>query len=108
MIQRPPISTLFPYTTLFRSELRLTAMPQVTAPVELTNEATFAAEYLRPYFRPRRTGGVPPLRLEVGPVEGQLSPEAYELVVDPTAGVRIVGVSSSGVFYGLQSLRSLL
>src|SRR2546427_9836296 len=89
-------------------ELRLTAMPQVTAPVELTNEATFAAEYLRPYFRPRRTGGVPPLRLEVGPVEGQLSPEAYELVVDPTAGVRIVGVSSSGVFYGLQSLRSLL
>src|SRR5881296_2127449 len=89
-------------------ELRLTAMPQVTAPAELTNEATFAAEYLRPYFRPRRTGGVPPLRLEVGPVEGQLSPEAYELVVDPTAGVRIIGVSSSGVFYGLQSLRSLL
>src|SRR5437016_13479128 len=87
---------------------RVPARPQVTAPVELTNEATFAAEYLRPYFRPRRPGGVPPLRLEVGPVEGQLSPEAYELVVDPTAGVRIVGVSSSGVFYGLQSLRSLL
>jgi len=43
----------------------------------------------------------------VGPVEGQSSPEAYELVVDPTAGVRIVGVSSAGTFYGLQSLRSL-
>jgi len=104
----PPVFPTPLQVTRGAGELRLTAMPQVTAPVELTNEATFAAEYLRPYFRPRRTGGVPPLRLEVGPVEGQLSPEAYELVVDPTAGVRIVGVSSSGVFYGLQSLRSLL
>src|SRR6267143_1869769 len=52
-------------------------------------------------------GGGPPLRLEVGPVEGQSSPEAYELVIDPTAGVRIGGVSSAGIFYGLQSLRSL-
>ena len=88
-------------------ELRLTAMPQVTAPAELASEATFAAEYLRPYFRAGRKGGGPPLRLEVGPVEGQSSPEAYQLVVDPTAGVRIVGVSSAGTFYGLQSLRSL-
>ncbi|HTD70165.1 MAG TPA: family 20 glycosylhydrolase, partial [Gemmatimonadales bacterium] len=88
-------------------ELRLTAMPQVTAPAELASEATFAAEYLRPYLRAGRNGGGPPLRLEVGPVEGQSSPEAYELVVDPTAGVRIVGVSSAGIFYGLQSLRSL-
>src|SRR6266850_4119752 len=89
-------------------ELRLTAMPQVTAPTELASEATFAAEYLRPYFRVGRKGGGPPLRLEVGPVEGQSSPEAYELVVDPTAGVRIVGVSAAGVFHGLQSLRNLL
>src|SRR3989475_5408587 len=104
----PPVFPTPLQVTRGAGELRLTAMPQVTAPVELTNEATFAAEYLRPYFRPRRTGGVPPLRLEVGRVEGQLSPEAYELVVDPTAGVRIVGVSSSGVFHGLQSLRTLL
>src|SRR5438309_3723806 len=104
----PPVFPTPLQVTRGAGELRLTAMPQVTAPAELTNEATFAAEYLRPYFRPRRTGGVPPLRLEVGPVEGQLSPAAYELVVDPTAGVRIVGVSPAGVFYGLQSLRSLL
>ena len=88
--------------------LRLTAMPQVSAPAELANEATFAAEYLRPYFRAGRKGAAPPLRLEVGPVEGQSSPEAYQLTVDSTAGVRIVGVSAAGVFYGLQSLRSLL
>src|SRR2546425_5916509 len=57
MIRRPPRSTLFPYTTLFRS---------------------------------------------------QTSPEAYSLVVDTVQGVRVVGTSRAGVFYGLQSLRSLL
>ena len=48
------------------------------------------------------------MRLETGRVEGQSSPEAYELVVDPKQGIRIVGASPAGVFYGLQSLRSLL
>src|SRR5256886_14846460 len=61
MIRRPPRSTLFPYTTLFRS-----------------------------------------------PVAGQTSPEAYTLVVDSVQGIHIVGTSPAGVFYGLQSLRSLL
>jgi hexosaminidase len=42
-----------------------------------------------------------------GAVEGQTSREAYSLVVD-AQGVRIVGASPAGVFYGLQSLRSLL
>src|SRR5882762_8103175 len=54
------------------------------------------------------TPGAGSLRLEVGAVEGQTSPEAYSLVVDPSQGVRIVGVSPAGVFYGLQSLRNLL
>ena len=103
----PPIFPTPARVTKGTGELRLTAMPQVTASADLANEATFAAEYLRPYFPAGRTGGVP-LRLEVGAVEGQASPEAYELMVDPTAGVRIVGVSPAGVFYGLQSLRSLL
>src|SRR6266850_153693 len=104
----PPVFPTPVQVTRGTGELRLTAMPQVTAAAELANEATFAAEYLRPYFRAGRTGGVSPLQLEVGPVQGESSPEAYELVVDPTAGVRVVGVSSAGVFYGLQSLRSLL
>ncbi|OLC06852.1 MAG: hypothetical protein AUH41_11810 [Gemmatimonadetes bacterium 13_1_40CM_66_11] len=99
VIRDIPASELLPVfptpvqVTRGTGELRLTALPQVTAPAELANEATFAAEYLRPYFRTGRTGGVPPLRLEVGPVEGQSSPEAYELVVDPMAGVRIMFVT---------------
>src|SRR6059036_2462733 len=88
--------------------LRLTAMPTVNAPEVLKSEAAFAAEYLRPYFASPRAGSAPPLRLEVGVVEGQTSSEAYSLVVDPVQGIRIVGVSPAGVFYGLQSLRNLL
>jgi len=104
----PPVFPTPLQVTKGTGELRLTAMPPISAPPQLANEATFAAEYLRPYFRAGGKGSVPPLRLEVGPVDGQSSPEAYELVVDPTAGVRIVGVSAGGVFYGLQSLRGLL
>jgi len=88
--------------------LRLAAMPPVEAPEALRTEAAFAAEYLRPYFSGTGKGVGPRLRLEVGPVEGQTSPEAYSLVVDSVQGVRIVGTSPAGVFYGLQSLRSSL
>jgi hexosaminidase len=90
-------------------ELRLDAMPVVSAPPELQAEATFAAGYLRPHFVGLAAkGGAPALRLETGKVEGQDSLEAYELVVDPREGIRIRGNSPAGVFYGLQSLRCLL
>jgi len=89
-------------------ELRLAAMPKLEAPAELQAEAAFAAEYLRPYFGKRPAPAAAVLRLATGRVEGQSSPEAYELVVDPQQGIRIVGNSPAGVFYGLQSLRSLL
>ena len=46
--------------------------------------------------------------LETGRVDGQGSPEAYELVVDPASGIRVLGNSPAGVFRGLQSLRGLL
>src|SRR5256885_17031198 len=36
MIRRPPRSTLFPYTTLFRSEVALTAVNTAGAPVSVT------------------------------------------------------------------------
>src|SRR6266566_5926407 len=68
--------------------LRLAAMPPLEAPEALRNEAAFAAEYLRPYFGATGKGSGPSLRLEVGPVEGQTSPEAYSLVVDSVQGVR--------------------
>ena len=103
----PPVFPTPVQVTKGTGALRLTAMPQISAPSELANEATSAVDYLRPYLRAGGGGG-PALRLEVGPVAGQSSPEAYELVVDPTVGIRIVGVSAAGVFYGLQSLRSLL
>ncbi|HXO84083.1 MAG TPA: family 20 glycosylhydrolase, partial [Gemmatimonadales bacterium] len=101
-----------------RGELYFRGMPQVSAPPELANEATLAAEYLRPPAAPpgRLPGSGSPrgatsawmLRLEIGPVQGQSSPEAYELVIDSTTGIRIVGASPAGVFYGLQSLRGLV
>ena len=87
-------------------ELRLSALPPIDAPPDLAREARFATQYLQPYVGEGNASAA--VRLEVGPVEGQSSPEAYELVIDPRTGVRIVGVSSAGVFYGLQSFRTLL
>src|SRR2546425_6281402 len=104
----PPVFPTPLEVTAGAGRLQLTALPPVEAPEALKNEATFAAEYLRPYFGATRKAAGPPLRLEVGPVPGQTSAEAYTLVVDPAQGVRVVGVSPAGVFYGLQSLRSLL
>jgi hexosaminidase len=110
----PPVFPTPVQVTRAAGELHLTAMPAVpdtlqsVTAVYLRNEAAFAREYLQPYFGKSRKAAVPPLRLEVGAVEGQTSPEAHELVVDPVSGIRIVGVTSAGVFYGLQSLRSLL
>jgi hexosaminidase len=91
-------------------KLRLDTMPGLSAPGELQAEAAFAAEYLRPHFAKKAApkAVVCTLRLETGTVEGVESQEGYELVVDPAEGVRIRGRSARGVFYGLQSLRSLL
>jgi len=102
----PPLFPTPVTVTPGAGSLRLTALPRVEATQVLRNESVFATEYLRPYFAGTAPGSVS-LRLEVGAVEGQTSPEAYSLVVDPQ-GVRIVGVSPAGVFYGLQSLRNLL
>src|SRR2546427_7855297 len=104
----PPVFPTPVAVTPGMGSLRLNAMPPVDAPEALKSEAAFAAEYLRPYFASTRAGSGPPLRLEIGVVEGQTSAEGYSLVVDPVQGIRIVGVSPAGVFYGLQSLRSLL
>jgi len=104
----PPVFPTPVEVTAGAGTLRLTALPPVEAAEALKAEAAFASEYLRPYFGSTRKAGGPTVRLEVGPVAGQTSPEAYTLVVDSVQGVRIVGVSPAGVFYGLQSLRSLL
>src|SRR5262249_14747065 len=102
----PPVFPTPLHVTHMSGGLRLDAMPAITAAPELVNEARFATECMQPYFKGGKgTGGV---RLETGTVEGQSSPEAYDLTIDPVAGIRIVGASSAGVFYGLQTLRGLL
>jgi len=103
----PPLFPTPVTVTPGAGSLRLTALPRVETTEALRNEWIFATEYLRPYFAGTGTGSVS-LRLEIGALEGQTSPEAYSLVVDPAQGIRIVGVSPAGVFYGLQSLRNLL
>jgi hexosaminidase len=102
----PPVFPTPVQVTRGTGALRLSALPPIAAPPNLAREARFAAEYLQPYVSEGNTSAA--FRLEVGPVEGQSSPEAYELVIDPRTGVRIVGNSPAGVFYGLQSLRTLL
>jgi hexosaminidase len=91
--------------------LSLAAPPAITAAAGLQGEAATVAGALRPFFPKTATKAGPTastVRLETGKVDGQDSPEAYELVVDPAAGIRILGNSPAGVFYGVQSLRSLL
>ena len=92
-------------------ELDLAVFPAIAAGPDLQAESRLAAGYLAPHLPgpEASTNGAPSaLRLETGRVEGHDSPEAYELVVDPATGIRVVGNSAAGVFYGLQSLRSLL
>lgn len=102
----PPVFPTPVQVTRASGGVRLDALPVITASAELANEAALAADFLRPYVKAGK--GSSALRLELGSVQGQSSPEAYELVIDPPTGIRIVGVSPAGVFYGLQSLRELL
>src|SRR5256885_6539287 len=53
MIRRPPRSTLFPYTTLFRSEL-LAIKPDL---IFLWDEAWFGFARFSPFLRPRTAMG---------------------------------------------------
>jgi hexosaminidase len=88
--------------------LTLRAMPAIDAGPGLEAEAQVAAQVLRPSFPKGRAAAAAPLRLAIGAVEGQPSPEAYALSIDAQQGIRIVGASPAGVFYGLQTLRGLL
>jgi hexosaminidase len=113
-IPKEALPPVFPTpASLERREGRLVlaTLPAIVASPELQPEAAIATGYLRNLF-PKSAATAAPgassLRLETGRVDGQESPEAYELVVDPAAGIRILGNSPAGVFYGLQSLRSLL
>jgi hexosaminidase len=85
--------------------LALAGRPTVHASAALANEARLARS-LFPAALP--AGGGPALRLSVGAVEGQDSPEAYRLDISAAKGIDIVGNSAAGVAHGLQTLRELM
>jgi hexosaminidase len=85
-------------------KLPLTAQPTIQASAALKNEAALA----RSLFPQSLPAGGPPLKLSIGTIKGQASPEAYSLTIDAKAGIAITGNSAAGVAYGLQTLRDLL
>ncbi|OON64617.1 beta-hexosaminidase [Massilia sp. KIM] len=85
--------------------LALAARPRIAAGPALATEAALARS-LFPAGLPAGEG--PPLRLAVGRVEGQDSPEAYRLSVRAAEGIEIVGNSAAGVAHGLHTLRELM
>jgi hexosaminidase len=85
-------------------KLKMASRPTVQAPDALKNEAALA----RSLFGANLPAGGPALKLGIGKVEGQTSPEAYRLTVRAGSGIAIVGNSAAGVAYGLQTLRDLL
>ncbi len=104
----PPV---FPTPVSFQAgsgECRFPAMPRILAPPALASEARLLASYLRPWLQGPILRRGPVIRLELGELDGLEGPEAYQLVVDPQAGVRIRGWTAAGVFRGLQTLRGLL
>lgn len=87
--------------------LALTGRLTVDAPATLQAEADFARTLFAQGAGAGASAGGPRLRLSIGAVLGQSSPESYALTVRP-GGIDIVGASAAGVFYGLQSLRDLM
>jgi len=85
-------------------KLPLRAAPRLEAPATLANEAALA----RSLFPASLAQGGPLLRLGVGKVAGQSSPEAYSLDIRADGGIAIVGNSAAGVAHGVQTLRDLL
>src|SRR2546428_10324342 len=66
MIRRPPRSTLFPYTTLFRSQFRQLADP--ASAQALAGEATqLALGHVQPTAVFRRVAEIEPLHVGAGP-----------------------------------------
>jgi hexosaminidase len=95
--------------------LRWLALPIIEAPPALQGEALRARALLQLYLRPapgRHAPASGKLQLRIGSPGGALaaepSNEAYEMLVDPVAGVVITGRSAAGVARGLASLHELL
>ncbi len=110
-LQPRPASPL-PFPTPLQMEagtghLTLPRDLQLEAAPGLEGEAALAADWLTPLLGRRPGLGKGALRLRLGPVPGQTSPEAYVLRVGE-GSIEVTGLGPSGVFHGLQTLRSLL
>jgi len=103
----PPILPTPLQTIRGEGRLALQRAPQIVAGPELAQEAKLAAGFFSGDGQASAAAPQLPLRLSVGPVAGQASPEAYTLSVD-AGGIAIVGNSAAGVSRGLWSLRDLI
>ncbi|MYM27237.1 family 20 glycosylhydrolase [Duganella sp. CY15W] len=89
--------------------VQLARAPQVISGPGLQYETAYARELFARYLPQGDASRTPvPLRLRIGMVDGQSSPEAYELTVSSDDGINIVGNTAAGVARGLQSLHDLL
>jgi hexosaminidase len=89
--------------------VQLARAPQVISGPGLQYE-TMTARALFARYLPQGDISRPavPLRLRIGAVDGQSSPEAYELNINADDGINITGNTAAGVARGLQSLHDLL
>src|SRR5256885_13067959 len=76
MIRRPPRSTLFPYTTLFRSVQRTKARPQARSRWDLEGFGELPAQYTRAMPLRKGLDETPP-RIVIGHVAGE-APDAID------------------------------
>jgi hexosaminidase len=88
--------------------LPLRAQPAISAPATLRTEAALARSLFPAGLPAAPQSAAPALRLSIGALDGQASPEAYRLTIAADSGIAIVGNSAAGVAYGLQTLRDLL
>ncbi len=101
----PPVLPTPLQLTPGAGRLALSGRPAITASSALANETALARSLFPATLA---ASGGPALRLSVGKVEGQTSPEAYRLAISAAGGIDIVGNSAAGVAHGLQTLRDLL
>ncbi|WP_240008469.1 beta-N-acetylhexosaminidase [Pseudaquidulcibacter saccharophilus] len=108
-IPKSELPAIFPSpkeSETYDGELRLNGAPTIIASPKLKTEAAFASKILKSSFnKDEKTQFI---KLEIAKLANQNSPDAYELDIDPKSGIKIIGNSPSGVYYGLQSLRQLL
>ncbi|MTV39913.1 family 20 glycosylhydrolase [Duganella radicis] len=105
----PPV---FPTPLQLRTgsgKVQLARPPQVISGPGLQYETAFARALFARYMPQGDTShAAVPLRLRIGAVDAQSSPEAYELSISGDDGINITGNTAAGVARGLQSLHDLL